>query len=429
MTSRLFALLLAVLLAVPLAAAPAAAAPTREEIVAEVARATGLASDTVSLALEANPQWLDRLGTAVTAVTVIDKLLSAKDTELLVGLITDQAYEQALSLLPGPMAPFIKAVGAYKTVLEYIRDHAFVPAMEERVFAEYKRARGGLADYNEASPSQAFEQAIFNVFGQSGGIDFKGYWVQYGAQYDRLVKSLGYDPDLIGAPLAARLRRSLDDFWTNRLEAAYLQELAAKDQEALEDLVWDKVADITDQLYGPLGVDAGLFLDPVHDLPDGWWWITEGDDYTGHAVPAPTDTGMPNAFAAWQDFTISPTDTGANGYVYYEKSGTWCRTEGVRKVCDLPKMLVYLIIWQYPDVEMARASNDAMLALPGYQRLSDGAGWVAAPEHNQLIMDFVVGRYTGHLLFRSSDSLGQPTVDMAKYYGRIVAERMQDRAR
>ncbi len=427
MKAGLIAVLFAVLLT---GVAPASAeTPTREEIVAEVARTTGLASDAVSLALDANPQWLDRLGTAVSTVVVIDKLLSARDTELVVDLLSDQAVNQALSVLPGAVSGFVKAVGVYKSALEFIRDHAFVPAMEARVYAEYKRARGGRMDYSYAGPAEAFDQAIFNAFGASGGVNFKGYWPQYKAQFDRLVKSQGYNPDLVGDKLAAALKRKLDDFWTKRLEVAYEAELLGKDRKSLTDQVWDTVADIIDQLYLPVaaGIDPGLFLDPGGDLPDGWWHITRGDDATGHERPEPTETGMPTAFAAWQQFTVSDTDPAKHGYFYVESARNWCRKEGTRRSCDLSRLSVYLIIWQYPDADMARASNDAMLAQPGYRSLGTGIGWKPFPDQSRIILDFVVGPYTAHFVFDGIGQHGQPALEEAEYFARIVAKRIQAR--
>ncbi len=424
-------LIVALFAALLASAAPTSAAtPTREEIVAELARTTGLGSDAVSLALDANPQWLDRLGTAVSTVVVIDKLLSAKDTELVVDLVSDQAINRALDLLPGAMSGFIKTVGLYKNALEFIRDHAFVPAMQARVYAEYKRARGGQMDYRYASPAEAFDQAIYNAFGASGGVDFKGYWPQYDAQYNRLVKSHGYDPALVGKKLEAALKRQLDDFWTKRMEVAYEAGLLGADEKSLTDQVWATVKDIVDQLYLPAaaGVDPRLFLDPDSDLPEGWWRITRGDDATGHERPEATDTGMPNYFGAWQKFVVSGINPAARGYGYDKGARSWCRKDGARRVCDLSRLSIYLIIWQYPDADMARAANDAMLRQPGYSPVGVGAGWKPVPEDRRAILDLVVGPYTAHFVFDGSETHGQPALEEAKYFAKIVVAHMQARA-
>ncbi|WP_417677238.1 hypothetical protein [Roseibium sp.] len=400
---------------------------SRQEVINEVSRVTGLSSDIIAQTLGDNPAWMQKLGSAVTAAQLIDKLLQGKDSEVVVDLVTGTATGAADTFvskaLPPPVAAFIAAVKAYKASLELIRDYAFVPALNAAVYGEYKRARGGRLDYSYASPEEAFEQAIYNLQRANGGLSFKGYWPQYEAQYQTFLKAKDYNPDLVGKRLEEHLKGKLDDFWTGRMEVTYQREILAGQKQSLIDAVWASVQGILDQLAAPAGINTSLFLDPASDLPAGWWWVQDGREAFTETPVANQTSGSP--YDIWrQSFTMS---TGKGFSV--NKNGSWCKPgSGATQDCDFPYMNVRVFIM------VAKPEKDAGYSLSvqdildydvsnnGYTSLSAGAAWRMVDDN--LDLEFVVGKYLGKVSMRAPKG-PQASLEIAKPLARVIAQKLK----
>lgn len=217
-------------------------AVTTQDVVEEVGRHTGIASDTLQAVRGSSPELIENLKDTVTAIKVVDLYSQARDTEALVeiyewqkGKLLDKAAEQ---LLPQNMITVIAVIRAYKASLESIRDNVFIPSLEESIYRRYKSARGGKLDYRYSSPDEAYDQAT-----GSGS-----YFPAKQKMYDELVKSHGYNPALMGHKLEADLWKRVDGFWKNRLEAKYTQELVKKNRDSLVKEVWKNSSGDLDRL-------------------------------------------------------------------------------------------------------------------------------------------------------------------------------------
>lgn len=205
---------------------------TNQEVIDDVGRHLGISSDTLQAVNKSSPALLENLKDTVTAIKIVDLYSEARDTEALVeiyqwqkGKLLDKAAEH---LLPQNMNMVIAAVKAYKASLEVIRDKVFIPSLEEAIYQRYKGARGGNLDYRTASPDEAYDQAT-----ASGK-----YFPAKEKMYDELVKSRKYNKELMGPKMEAAVWKQVDNFWKNRLEAKYAQEIAKRNRESLVNQIW-----------------------------------------------------------------------------------------------------------------------------------------------------------------------------------------------
>lgn len=211
--------------------------PTREEIINEVARQTGLTNDAVSLIAKENPQLLQGLNDTVLAVKVVNSLADARDTEALadlMGYAVDKLRDKAL---PSAMNGFIVAFKVYKTALEITRDYYYVPKLDAELYDAYRRARAdGLrrGDTSEEEMSTAFERATTR--------DWSGYYAVKDSMFEALVKAKGYNKALMGEKVKQSLWSQIDDFWMKRCEAKLLQEILQANKAELEREVWSRVS-------------------------------------------------------------------------------------------------------------------------------------------------------------------------------------------
>lgn len=324
-----------ILLLFPLTAGAAEVTPpTTAEIVDEIARFTGLSSDLTQLVLESEPELLAKFGKTVFGVQVLNQLLEAKDTEamksifnLAVSNLADYLMKQALHPAVGT---FLGVVKAYKASLEVVRDYIIIPKFDNDTYTRYKKARGGVLDYNYANPTEAFEEATFAPFG--------GYYLLKEKRYKELIKAKGYNPELIGGKLEASLRRNIDDFWMKRMEAKYVQERLKESQEALAKSIWKTAQseiDLLNKLILELGtIHAGLFIDLSKDLPEGWWVVK--DKYWDGKLRKIKE------IIAWtQWFVISD----GKGYILAD-DGRYFRMVDQEKIYDLPHATV--AVWVDP---------------------------------------------------------------------------------
>ena len=211
--------------------------PTREEIINEVARQTGLTNDAVSLIAKENPQLLQGLNDTVLAVKVVNSLADARDTEALadlMGYAVDKLRDKAL---PSAMNGFIVAFKVYKTALEITRDYYYVQKLDAGLYNAYRQARAdGLrrGDTSAEEMSTAFERATTR--------DWSGYYAVKDSMFDALIKAKGYNKALMGDEMKQSLWRQIDDFWMKRCEAKLLQEILQANKAELERQIWSRVS-------------------------------------------------------------------------------------------------------------------------------------------------------------------------------------------
>ena len=213
------------------------AEPSREEIINEVARQTGLTNDAVSLIAKENPQLLQGLNDTVLGIKVVNSLADARDTEALadlMGYAVDKLRDKAL---PSSLNGFIVAFKVYKTALEVVRDYYYVPKLDAALYNAYRQARtDGLrrGDTSAEEISTAFELATTKLW--------NGYYPVKTSMYDALVKAKGYNKALIGPTLEQSLWRQIDDFWMKRCEAKLLQEILRGNKAEIERQTWARVS-------------------------------------------------------------------------------------------------------------------------------------------------------------------------------------------
>ena len=211
--------------------------PSREEVINEVARQTGLTNDAVSLIAKENPQLLHGLNDAVLGVKVVNSLADARDTEALadlMGYAVDKLREKAL---PSAMNGFIVAFKVYKTALEITRDYYYVPKLDADLYNAYREARAdGLrrGDTSIEEMTTAFERASTR--------DWSGYYGVKDSMFEALVKAKGYNKALMDEKMKQALWHQIDDFWMKRCEAKLLQEILRANKGELERQIWSRAS-------------------------------------------------------------------------------------------------------------------------------------------------------------------------------------------
>ncbi|MGZ8842172.1 MAG: hypothetical protein ACXW18_00825 [Pyrinomonadaceae bacterium] len=211
--------------------------PSREEVINEVARQTGLTNDAVSLIAKENPQLLQGLNDTVLAVKVVNSLADARDTEALadlMGYAVDKLRDKAL---PSAMNGFIVAFKVYKTVLEITRDYYYVTKLDAGLYDAYRQAR---ADGLRRGDTSAEEMST--AFTRASTRDWSGYYAVKESMFDALVKAKGYNKALMGETMKESLWRQIDDFWMKRCEAKLLQEVLQANKAELERQIWSRAS-------------------------------------------------------------------------------------------------------------------------------------------------------------------------------------------
>ncbi|MCP4579369.1 MAG: hypothetical protein GY846_24105, partial [Deltaproteobacteria bacterium] len=190
-----------------------------------MSRYTGVASDISKSIFENEPALLEKLGKAVFMAQVVDNLLEAKDTEAMAAIFNQYVGQTvdffAERTLHPALLSFLGAVKIYKTSLELVRDYIVIPKLNNNIYARYKAARNS----NTASPGEAFDEAIYTYL--------SGYHMVKDTWYQKMIKTKGYNAELVGDRLEKHLRRKLDRFWINRLEEKYQQQRLVQSKKAM----------------------------------------------------------------------------------------------------------------------------------------------------------------------------------------------------
>jgi hypothetical protein len=395
-------LCLALSLTSALAAPPERPAPG--EVIDQVAKYTGLTNDTVSLALKDNAAALGRLTDAVQALQIAQQFLDAKNADIANTVLSTATDTAAEALLPPPLMTAIKAVRAYKSILEALRDMKFIPALEGWLYDAYRSER-----------MQAKPDADPLVVLKSVDAAVKGYYPMKVAMIEELIKAKGWNVDVMGERMRRHAETQIDRFWANRLEATYQQEKVKPQKEAILAAIWASVKDILDQLKAPAAaIHAGLFPDLSKDMPASWWWAKIPKEGT------PIDDGKMGCCRQWRQwFTISR----ASGFQLDRKSGLWCKPGN----CSMPALEVGIWIMVDEDSEpvaSAAYSVEYRIKENGYVRIGQHAAWQQDPLGNASEVEFAAGPYL--VIVRMRDKYGEhATQEIGMHFARLVLARIE----
>jgi len=268
--SFLLILMFSILALVPARARPLAAndgpqvlqgkleSPSREEVISEIARQTGLTNDAVSLIAKENPQLLQGLNDAVLGIKVVNSLADARDTEALadlMGYAVDKLRDQAL---PSAMNGFITAFKVYKTALETTRDYYYVPKLDAGLYNAYREARAdGLrrGDTSTEEMTTSFERASTR--------DWSGYYAVKDSMFEALIKARGYNKALLDEKMKQALWRQIDDFWMKRCEAKLMQEILQANRGELRRQIWARASRQLDAIKKAARSSENAIASPV----------------------------------------------------------------------------------------------------------------------------------------------------------------------
>ncbi len=376
--------------------------PEPGEVIDQVAHYTGLTNDAVSLALKDNAAALGRLTDAVLALQIAQRFLDAKNAEIAADVFWTAADTSAEKLLPPPLMTAIKAIRVYKSILEELRDNVLIPALDQKIYEQYRAEREQNQD-----PVNAFDFAVTMVH---------GYYVVKPKMVEELIKAKGWNVDVMGERLRRLAEAQVDRFWRERMEATYQQEKAKPQKEAILAAIWASVKDILDQLKAPAApLSAALFIHPTEHLPPGWWWMRQKDN---DFIPKQTTDN--EYLTVWSQYFVISNGV---GYVH-EKDDFWCIPKPHK--CGPPWLGVTLDVTleKPPATEVSiPTSFDRRLVTTGMTRLSRDAGWTQDSEIIHVY--FIVGPYLGHVTLRQNPRAGLATFAIAQNYAHVLADKLR----
>jgi len=323
--------LLAILL-LPMAA-PAAAQtvdkPTLAETMDELSRFTGLAEDTLSLVHGEAPQLFEPINNTVFVVKVIGLVAEAKDQEAaaeIVGEAIDRGLERIeAAVVPATVGAFFTAVRAYKAALEIIRDYIFLPAMDQRIWEAYRKARAGDVAFGDTSRES--REAAFSVASTQG---FSGYYALRDSIFDEMIKAKKYNRDAIGPEMEKRLRRQIDDFWIARLETRFQLELLKAGKDKVRNETWakaDKPVKAVVEAAAKVGARIpGIYFATEKDVPKGWRRRQAGarsKEFLVQSFQTPMGTAWNQTVVVFSDAYLANKKESrrGDGSVYYTLAG------------------------------------------------------------------------------------------------------------
>jgi hypothetical protein len=401
--------LLAILLFSVLSLTSALAAPPERpapgEVIDQVAKYTGLTNDTVSLALKDNAAALGRLTDAVQALQIAQQFLDAKNADIAATVFWSATDAAAEKLLPPPLMTAIKAIRVYKSILEELRDNVLIPALDQKIYEQYRAEREQNQD-----PVNAFDFAVTMVH---------GYYVVKPKMVDELIKAKGWNVDVMGERMRRLAEAQVDRFWRERMEATYQQEKAKPQKEAILAAIWGSVQDIIDQLKAPAApLSAALFIDPSKDLPSGWWWVKGGN----HSNRAPYDMATEGTGGGWaQEFAMSR----ASGFQRDMSSadGLWCKARD----CKMPALDIVITILNAGDQAGSAALIDAHMKFGQLQRIGQHAGWHGSADGSMGNLEFAGGPYFV-MVTMTKWSAERATQEIGMHFARLILERIRAEA-
>ncbi len=373
--------------------------PEPGEVIDQVAKYTGLTNDAVSLALKDNAAAFGRLTDAVQALQIAQQFLDAKDADIAAMAFWSAADTAAEKLLPPPLTVAIKAMRVYKSILEELRDNVLIPALDQKIYEQYRAEREQNQD-----PVNAFDFAVTMVH---------GYYVVKPKMVEELIKAKGWNVDVMGERLRRLAETQVDRFWRERMEATFQQEKVKPQKEAILTQIWASVQDILDQLKAPAAPSDALFIDPTRDLPAGWWWV-KGGIYDGRNW-GPRDLAGMGGPARERSFVMS----NGTGYSFYAQFSQFCRPW--RNVtCDLPEVGVMAHITRWPDEKTA---IEYMAPSAPWAPLG-GSAWVLRPRPGLIALNFAFGPYEIHIS-AEGENAAQVHLPTLQRFARMMMERIR----
>lgn len=210
---------------------------SRDEVVEEAARLTGLSKDIMELLYEEAPSLFVNVEETAFRIKMLHLFASARDEEAILELFNRFVDELRPALLPEVFNTFITAVKAYKTSLEVIRDYVFIPAFDESIYQSYRSSR--LIDWKRGDTSAESISTSFEVATTRWG---SGYYVVRDKMYRELLRRKGYNENLLGAKMVKHLRSQIDQFWMDALELRFQQEILSQNEDAIATALWQEAA-------------------------------------------------------------------------------------------------------------------------------------------------------------------------------------------
>lgn len=238
MTHRLAVIALAVLAGLPTRSARAAPDPstwTRDQVVTAVAQGTGMTKDAVGLALGDSPKSLEKATEILTGVQIISQIADARDDDAAATAVDWALGKVKDKLVTGPAATALTAVSLYKTTLELVHDHAYMPAMDDRIYEAYRSQRLADARGGQLNPSAESSDTAFSTATTRSG---SGYQVVKDRVYQEMLKRRNIKASDVGPRLEGWLRSQIDVYWQARMESRLQRQWMKENKDRLLDQAW-----------------------------------------------------------------------------------------------------------------------------------------------------------------------------------------------
>jgi len=173
----------------------------------------------------------------------------------------------------------------------------------------------------------------------------------------------------------------------------------------------------------PNGIHAGMFPNPVADLPVGWWWAKDAG-----AVYQPPKGWAESFTPAWRQ-TIELSR--ASGYVFKPylsgRGGAWCRPERNGK-CYLPYIRVSIMIMDFGAGDGAKKCLDvhkgAFSAWATLNtKISESSYYMTRNDPPQYLLESCIGRYRTSVSVVGENGEA-PNLNDARYFDALIARRI-----
>ncbi len=256
---------LAALCATPARAGQDPSTWSREQVVNAVVQGTGMTKDAVGIALGDSPKSLEKATEVLTGVQVISQLAEAKDDDAAATVLDWGLGKVKDKLVTGPAATALTAVSLYRATLELVHDHAYMPAMDDRIYEAYRAQRLSDARGGQLNPSAESSDTAFSTATTGSG---SGYQVVKDRVYQEMLKRRNLKPSEIGPRLETWLRGQIDVYWQARMEARLQRQWIKENKDRLLARAWDEARA---ELASTKPLPKGLGADPDTEAALAAW--------------------------------------------------------------------------------------------------------------------------------------------------------------
>ena len=208
---------------------------SRAELISRLAQGTGMTNQALELALGKTPQKMQEGLDALTAIQVITQMAEAQDDKALTTSLDWVISRAKGKLVTGPLGAALTAVTLYKATLEFARDRVVIPALDERLYQEYRKYR------DEDVAKQQGQESISTSFDRISGRTDLGYHVLKEKMYQDYISALNLNPALIGPLFARFLRSQVDTFWISILESRFQRDYMKVHRDELIARTWEEL--------------------------------------------------------------------------------------------------------------------------------------------------------------------------------------------